>query len=356
MLRKTISCPALIAYDSFIQSSTANTTTLSSNIQEFDRSKALRKLVSCPYLITYDPYFRFYYVNRPTTLRGDAEEFVPAGNASLHKILNGNGEDVSPVNQPVTESPTLEDDAESYSPTSQAAYITPSLDSSASSFTLAENMPVYGSTKAEHLINIHGNDIRKWSASARTELAPFNTTTLEIHSQSKIHTIPVPQLAFLVTSPRARARLAENPQTRRFVITSPKLTIRAVRAIAAWLREICVNDEVHDIVVPDNTVSWQNALELRMSAITLDMESYVRHIEHQYTRSMIGKEINFAEVQIVVNTACNEDDSIMIALASSLSYLVQYHKLSGDQEVQLVTQLARPEYASLLRAVRRKMG
>ncbi|KAJ4333500.1 hypothetical protein N0V95_009402 [Ascochyta clinopodiicola] len=198
----------------------------------------------------------------------------------------------------------------------------------------------------------YGSDIREWPAVDRADLDPSNTLTLRLRTSQGTHNIPVPRLPLIAISPRIRAILVDDPALERITFFKPNMTPAAMRCIARWLKSMCKHAEAREIRVPETLKSWQKALELRMTAMDLGMEQYVQHISAEYLRSLDGRELDFGEARILVNSAKAENDELLGAFANGVAYLVRYHKLSEEEVAALAKHLASREWAPLLEAVR----
>lgn len=206
--------------------------------------------------------------------------------------------------------------------------------------------------KIDLLISEHGDNIRTWPRAIRSSLDPLATVTLRIRSSNGIQSISVPKLPLMVVSYRALMRFRERPDTKIIEIPASKVTLWGIRAIAHWLRNTCTKEDVNDILVPDTKASWQLALELRMTAITLEMGRFVEHIEQQFIGSIFGRRLGFAQARLVLNTAISEDDRLLVSYANHMSYMARYTQLSDSELVIFAKQLSHEEWGPLQRAVR----
>ncbi|KAF1360946.1 hypothetical protein EJ07DRAFT_154843 [Lizonia empirigonia] len=214
--------------------------------------------------------------------------------------------------------------------------------------------------------NLYGADVRRWPAEDRADLAPSTNITLRIRTPagSGTHNISLLKLPFIAVSPNAREHFEKRLTQTRWNIPSPSgnLTTPAVRAIAKWLKNICIDSEVREISIPNTSQSWKRALELRMTAIELGMGQYVEHIGVAYTKTLATRHVYTEEALVVTRTARAADklvagghealeDEVLTAVANRLSYLARYEELSFENEETILTMLSGEDWAPLLRAV-----
>ncbi|KAF9690881.1 hypothetical protein EKO04_011174 [Ascochyta lentis] len=277
-------------------------------------------------------------------LRANAAEFVPSG-----------------VHSPPLSEASFRDDE----PTSYYEYVgyslpytpptPPSLRSDAedSGRTSASSESVSASAFAsiDYSRAMHGSDIREWPAADRTALNPSTTLTLRFRTTRGTHNIPVPKLPFIAVSPRIRAALSSDPELERITLFSSNLTPGAIRRMSRWLNSICKTAEAGDVRIPNTSLSWRSALELRMTAMELGMEQYVQHVSAEYLRSLVGRELDFDEARVLVKTARVKDDGLLVGFTNCLAYLVRYHELEKWGEAELAKHLSCAEWISLLEAV-----
>lgn len=174
----------------------------------------------------------------------------------------------------------------------------------------------------------YGQDIRKWPASARASLAPTATLTLRLQFPLGFtrYEVQVPKFPFLAASSGYRATRV--PEQDHLTLISPdgNLQIWAIQWIGAWLRHICNphHNEAADIPIPDTSVSWHHALQLRMTAIELGLGAYIKHIEDAWLAKGIARQDLFDDGPIIFKTARKEPleggydktDRLLVALCN----------------------------------------
>ncbi|KAF1842954.1 uncharacterized protein K460DRAFT_289014 [Cucurbitaria berberidis CBS 394.84] len=195
-----------------------------------------------------------------------------------------------------------------------------------------------------------GYDLRNWSPSARKDLLPTLTITLEVDCAKKPVKVEVPKLALLVASPSFRAHMVQNLEAKKLGFTHKDISLGAVKTIAKWLRDLCNNAEFPIVPVSDDL---NVALELRLTAYRLGMHQYVGHIEERYISGVEHRVPSLVEIATVTNNTREEyeNDPIVVALANRLSYLCRHHKVSQEVQISYANLLAEEKFDRILRAV-----
>jgi hypothetical protein len=192
-----------------------------------------------------------------------------------------------------------------------------------------------------------GADLYSWSPSARKELMPALKIPLQVgpDASSRVY---VPKLALIVASPVVRAYFEQKPDAVTAKFVDANISLEAVKEIAKWLKDICLEPEVHGVEMPENI---EDMLKLRLTAHTLRMDKYVEHFDYYYVEDVEYRVPDLREIATVVDNTRKDDDHILVALANRLSYLVRYHKISIAMENDIAKLLAEEKYGRLLAAV-----
>jgi hypothetical protein len=175
----------------------------------------------------------------------------------------------------------------------------------------------------------HGTDLRTWPASARAFLAPTETLTIRLqYTMGATHCeVKVPKFPFLAVSPGYRpTRIPEQEHLTLPCSPDGKLTVWAIEWIGAWLQSICnsKNDGPLDIPIPDTSMGWAAALELRVTAIELGLSQYITHIEDAWLAKAISMQMMCDDGPLIFETAREEHveggydktDRLLVALCN----------------------------------------
>jgi hypothetical protein len=175
----------------------------------------------------------------------------------------------------------------------------------------------------------HGTDLRTWPASARAFLAPTETLTIRLqYTMGATHCeVKVPKFPFLAVSPGYRpTRIPEQGHLTLPCSPDGKLTVWAIEWIGAWLQSICnsKNDGPLDIPIPDTSMGWAAALELRVTAIELGLSQYITHIEDAWLAKAISMQMMCDDGPLIFETAREEHveggydktDRLLVALCN----------------------------------------
>ncbi|KAF2032373.1 hypothetical protein EK21DRAFT_87236 [Setomelanomma holmii] len=182
---------------------------------------------------------------------------------------------------------------------------------------------------------------------ARKELTQALTISLVIGKEPAM-VVHVPKLALIVASPVVRAHFAKNPTEPQAKFTHPDVSLESVRQIAKWLREVCNKPAFSELPIPQDP---EEALKLRLTAHTLGMERYVEHFETYFLEHVNVRFPSLQYITEIVENTREKDDPILVSLASLLSYLCRYHKVSQEKEIEFAELLAENKYSHLLDAV-----
>jgi len=175
----------------------------------------------------------------------------------------------------------------------------------------------------------YGDNLRAWSASARKELTPALTVALQVGDKPNSE-VRVPKQALLVASPVVRDYFVKKPTAITAKFTHADVSLNAIREIAKWLKDVCLQPDFPELPVPDDI---GDALKLRLTAYTLGMERYTGHFDACYIDGVEDHVPDLIEIAQVVDNTRKKDDPVLVALANRLSYLMRYHKVSSEEEV-----------------------
>jgi hypothetical protein len=110
---------------------------------------------------------------------------------------------------------------------------------------------------------------------------------------------------------------------------------------------VCLQQDFPELPVTDDI---GDALKLRLTAHTLDMEAFTGHFDACYADALEDRVPTLREIDVVLENTGKKEDGILVALANRLSYLCRYHKVE-EEEKAFAKILAQKKYATLLAAV-----
>jgi len=140
--------------------------------------------------------------------------------------------------------------------------------------------------------------------------------------------VRAPKLPMIVASPLLRQRLKDKVEERvQFRNGDGRASLPALQTTGTWLERLCTNDKVDEalgITIPDAGQSWKPALELRMTAIDIAVERYVKPIEHVWLAKGMSMQTMLDDGPLILLNAWqsrgvhNKTDRLLIALVNRL--------------------------------------
>lgn len=198
--------------------------------------------------------------------------------------------------------------------------------------------------------NLKGGDcLRNWSSSARRELNASITITIQLGSAPATVDIYFPKLAFLAASPVFKECIEAKHTIKKFAFVNEDVYVLALKTIAQWLKDVCNTKKFPELPVPRDLTE---ALQLRLTAQTLGMHQYVRHIQAIYIFGLPQRIPSPTEIEQVMDNTRNKSgiDPMLQGLANRLNYICCYRVCSEKQTVAYANLLA-DEKAERLRNI-----
>jgi hypothetical protein len=157
-----------------------------------------------------------------------------------------------------------------------------------------------------------GEDLRKWSQSARkalkggrsaaflvsqgkrlrAESLQFNDFCTGNEHDAKLWSYEAPKLAMVLASPVIRDYFVQNPDSTEFPVLSVHFKSKAIESIAHWLRIVIIVPELHNIRLPKlgssmSDVDLKDCLNIRVAMEILGMEKYIDDFASNYQATLL---------------------------------------------------------------------
>lgn len=131
----------------------------------------------------------------------------------------------------------------------------------------------------------------------------------------------IPKLVVIIASPVVRQCFQQKPPatTAKFVHTDIKLS--AMRSIAQWLENVTNGYKFPELAMPADI---QEALDLRLTAYTLGMERYFKHLDGEYLQDLKFRIPSISELVTAVNYTREDDDAVVAGLANRVAHLRRF--------------------------------
>ncbi|KAF9741705.1 hypothetical protein PMIN01_01244 [Paraphaeosphaeria minitans] len=193
-----------------------------------------------------------------------------------------------------------------------------------------------------------GNDLKKWSLSARKALKGSRSAAFLV-SKGQPWSYEAPKLAMIVASPVIRDFFVQNPKSTEFPAINLHFKTKAIESIAHWLRISITVPKLGNIRMPKlepkmSVADLKDSLDLRAAMLILGMEKYIDDFPAKYRDTLAypgvsGKSTILRiplteEVRHVIDHAVvpTQDgrDAVVDVLADHL-VLLQRKKMLGPQ-------------------------
>jgi hypothetical protein len=175
-----------------------------------------------------------------------------------------------------------------------------------------------------------GHDIRKWSATARRELAASDEVI--IYNQQGDAVSAAPKLALVVVSSVFRDFFRDSPDAQG--VKFPAIVDdAAVCTLIAWLRDILHCGGKFGVSLPTYRT---DLLKIRHAAHVLGMDLYTRHFCKAYKDDLRNRTPPIDECELIERIAIEPVDDALIGLGERLAYL----RRRGDFNETSITILA----------------
>jgi hypothetical protein len=213
-----------------------------------------------------------------------------------------------------------------------------------------------------------GQDIRKWSLSARKELTSAGNVNALIKKeaspemieayerlgnqfppQDMLQGFAAPKLAMVVISSHFRDYLEKNPEAKEVKVANERITVTALATLIDFIKDATTVRKIKDIVMPADMCE---ALDIRVAAELLSMGQYVSHFVSAYkTQAWDSVPAPQQTLTIVEHAIGGKDDVLVVAYASRLAHLYRANLFSTDQKDTWDALRAYPDFQILNEAI-----
>ncbi|KAH4112664.1 hypothetical protein HBI24_235800 [Parastagonospora nodorum] len=184
-----------------------------------------------------------------------------------------------------------------------------------------------------------GDDIRKWSVTARS-LRHGGNVDVEDGQGNLIGTAP--KLALLVVSTIFRQHLEDKTDSTKVKISISNIDNAAVAVILKWVNTMIGNPTAkHGIHVPGSNI---DLIKVRYAAIKLGMGPYVRHFGRAYQSDLRYRTPTQDECFVLERLATTLNDEFLVHASERLGYLRRTRQMVPDTIAALAAFLESSPY------------